>query len=78
MSTLNLSLEKLRETKEDDELFKLLSEALAALFPPEVQSDGDLFLASLAVAPRGLRAMAGIHDLDVSIALYPERCVMQD
>ena len=66
---MGLSVEAILATKKDDQLFELLSGALQELFPPELQEDRDRFIAALANAPRGLRAMAGIYDLDVSITV---------
>jgi hypothetical protein len=51
------------------ELFQQLSSALNEAFPPELQDDRDQFYAALLSAPRGFRAMVGIYDLDVSMAL---------
>jgi hypothetical protein len=66
---VSLNVQKLNEATDDNELFELLSTELATLFSPQVQSDTDLFLASLAAAPAGLRAMASVHELDVSMTL---------
>lgn len=64
-----LSLVSIQSAKDDQELFERLSETLKAMFPPELQEDREKFLTALQSAPRGLRAMAGIFDLDVSMAL---------
>ncbi len=66
---MELSAAKIEEAKDDTELVDLLSRALAERFTPDIQSDVDRLLAALGAAPRGLRAMAGIHDLDVSMTL---------
>jgi len=66
---MNLSLASIQTAKDDDELFDRLSAALKELFPPELQEDPDRFLAALSSAPRGLRAMAGTFELDVSMSL---------
>jgi hypothetical protein len=67
---VGLSLASIQAARDDDEqLFNLLSTALGELFPPDMQSDRDLFLVALTNAPRGLRAMAGIYDLDASMAV---------
>lgn len=57
------------EAADDEQLFRLISEALEQLFPASVKNDPERFLAALDAAPRVLRAMAGIYDLDVSLAL---------
>jgi hypothetical protein len=64
-----LSLASIEASKDDDELFERLSDALKEIFPPELQENRDGFLVELQRAPRGLRAMAGIFDLDVSMTL---------
>ena len=66
---MNLNVKKIKEARDDGELLKLLSAALAEVLPAKIQNNRDQFLFSLASMPRGLRAMAGIHDLDVSMAL---------
>ncbi len=53
----------------DEELFQILSEAVSEHFPQELQEDRDKFIVALHSAPRGIRAMAGIYDLDVSLAM---------
>lgn len=57
------------EAADDEQLFRLISGALEDLFPDSIKNDPERFLAALETAPRGLRAMAGIYDLDVSLAL---------
>lgn len=64
---MNLTVSGIQRIDNDEQLFNLLSTALQELFPPELQGNRDEFLAALALAPRGLRAMAAIYDLDVSI-----------
>lgn len=66
---MSLSLAAIQTARDDEQLFELLSSALQELFPPELQSDREQFLVALAKAPRGLRAMAGIFDLDVSMSM---------
>jgi hypothetical protein len=66
---MSLSLASIQSAKNDEELFEQLSENLKKVFPPELQEDRERFLTALQRAPRGLRAMAGIFDLDVSMAL---------
>jgi hypothetical protein len=62
-----LNLATIRESSDDDELFKLISAELARRFSRELQQDPAKFLAALAKAPRGLRAMAAVYDLDASL-----------
>jgi hypothetical protein len=50
----------------DIKLFKLLSKELESLFPSK---ESDPFIAAFKEAPRGLSAMAAIHELDVSMTL---------
>ncbi len=66
---MSLSLTDIQTAKDDNELFERLSAELKEVFPPAMQEDRDLFIATLPNAPRGLRAMAGIFDLDVSMTL---------
>lgn len=66
---MTLILADIQNAKDDEELFQRLSSALTERFPPELQEDRDKLYATLLTAPRGLRAMAGIYDLDVSMAL---------
>jgi hypothetical protein len=66
---VSLSLSSIQSATNDEELFERLSKTLKEMFPPELQEDRDKFLAALQRAPRGLRAMAGIFDLDVSMTL---------
>jgi hypothetical protein len=66
---MTLSLADIENAKNDEDLFQRLSSALSEVFPPELQDSRDQFYAALVAAPRGLRAMAGIYDLDVSMSL---------
>ncbi len=66
---MKLSLADIQNEKDDERLFKLLTSALNELFPPDVQNDQNQFVIALTNAPSGLRAMAGILDLDVSMSL---------
>lgn len=66
---MKLSLADIQNEKDDERLFKLLTSALNELFPPDVQNDQNQFVIALTNAPSGLRAMAGIFDLDVSMSL---------
>jgi hypothetical protein len=64
-----LTVEWILAAEDDKALFNLLSGELERLLPKEVQRDRDLYHQTLADLPRGLRAMAGIFFLDVSIAI---------
>jgi hypothetical protein len=64
-----LNVAEIEAAKDDEQLFTLLSSTLGELFPPDLQGNREQFLAALAKAPRGLRAMAGMYDLDVSMSL---------
>jgi hypothetical protein len=66
---MTLSLADIRNAKNDEDLFERLSSALSEGFPPELHDNRDQFYAALQSAPRGLRAMIGIYDLDVSMSL---------
>jgi len=66
---MTLNVQDIVDAKDDEELFGRLSAALAEAFPPELQRSRTRFHAALQAAPRGLRAMASIYDLDVSMTL---------
>jgi hypothetical protein len=66
---MTVTLSDIQNASDDEELFQRLSSALGEAFPPELQEKRDQFYAALLAAPRGLRAMAGIYDLDVSMTL---------
>jgi hypothetical protein len=53
----------------DEDLSTLLSAELNRWLPNGQDTDLDLFLARLELVPKGLRAMALIYELDVSITL---------
>jgi hypothetical protein len=64
-----LTVEWIRAAEDNAALFGLLSGELQRLLPPEIVQDRDLYHQTLATLPRGLRAMAGMHFFDVSMAL---------
>ena len=66
---MKLTTKQIAAAKTDEALFKLLGEELNRLFPPSLREKREDYLAALRAAPRGLRAMAAIYDLDVSMAL---------
>jgi len=57
------------EAPDDEALYDILSGELSRLLPDSIQNDRDLYHLTLTTLPRGLRAMAGIHFFDVSMAL---------
>jgi len=64
-----LTTETILTTKDDKELFDLLSAELQRLLPEELQKDRDRYHLVLTSIPCGLRAMAGIYEFDVSMTL---------
>jgi hypothetical protein len=66
---MSLTTESIRATEDDEALVDLLIAELQRLLPDEVQEDRDRYHQTLAALPRGIRAMAGMHEFDVSMAL---------
>ncbi|MGA3135153.1 MAG: hypothetical protein ABSC88_04075 [Terracidiphilus sp.] len=66
---MTLSIETIRATENDAELFDLLATELDRLLPDEVKEDPDRYYQALDSLPRGLRAMAGIYFFNVSMTL---------
>jgi len=64
-----LTIEQIRSEESDEALFDLLSAELQRLLPENLEKDRDLYHAALEKLPRGLRAMAGMHFFDVSMAM---------
>ena len=64
-----VTIEWIRAAQDDEALFNLLSGELQRLLPKEVVEDRDLYHQKITSLPRGLRAMAGMHLFDVSMAL---------
>ena len=64
-----LSEAQIKSAPTYDELYKLLSSELMLRLPDGEGPDLDLFLAQTRNMPVGLRAMAAIYQLDVSITL---------
>jgi hypothetical protein len=62
-----LTVEAIRNARSDQDLFSLLSEALQQQIPDEV--DNESLLRIIQGLSPGLRAMAAIYQLDVSMAL---------
>jgi hypothetical protein len=64
-----LTIEQILPAQSDKALFDLLSGELKRLLPEEKQEDREWYSKALEKLPRGLRAMAGMHFFDVSMAL---------
>jgi hypothetical protein len=64
---MSLYLATIGESSDEDRLFKLISDELAMCFPKKRQQNPTRFWAALAKAPRGLRAMAAVYDLDINL-----------
>lgn len=64
-----LTIEQIRETNDDEALLDISSAELQRLLPPEKQEDRDWYYKTLETLPRGLRAMNGMYQFDVSMAL---------
>jgi len=64
-----LTVETINSARSDELLLKLLSLELQRLLPRQVSQDKAALVAEIRKLPRGLRAMAATHDLDVSMAL---------
>jgi hypothetical protein len=68
-STVALTIEQIHATGDSDALFQLLSDELQRLLPSEKQEDRDWYFRTIETLPRGLRAMAGIYEFDVSMTM---------
>jgi len=66
---MSLTANDITSAKTDEQLFKLLSSELNHQLPEYVHGDYEILLQALRELPRGLRAMAAVHRLDVSMAL---------
>jgi hypothetical protein len=64
-----LTVEAMRMAENDKVLIDFLSAELQRLLPNDVQEDRDRYHRTLTSLPRGLRAMAGIYEFDVSMTL---------
>ena len=64
-----LTRDQILSTEDDEALLDLLSGELNQRLPPELQGDTDRLYATVPSLPRGLRAMAGTHSFDVSMAM---------
>ena len=66
---MSLSLADIKSANSDEALFKLLSAELNHQLPKSVHANYDVLVQSVRGLPRGLRAMAAIYRLDVSMAM---------
>ncbi|QUS40107.1 hypothetical protein RPMA_15665 [Tardiphaga alba] len=64
-----LRAEQIEVCFDDNALFKLLAAELTERLGPEEGDDLDLFLNRISQIPVGLRAMAAVYQLDVSLTL---------
>jgi hypothetical protein len=69
MNSTALSPRAIANAKSDDELYGLLAEELTRRIGPGPEEDMKAFLATLPKLPIGLRSMAAVYQLDVSLAL---------
>jgi len=66
---MSLTVTSIVMSGSDDDLLRQLSHELQRLLPREVQDDYELLVPAMRRLPRGLRAMASTHRLDVSMAV---------
>lgn len=66
---MSLSLADIKSASSDEALFKLLSSELNHRLPKSVHDNCDVLVHSIRELPRGMRAMAAIYRLDVSMAM---------
>jgi hypothetical protein len=66
---MSLNLIEIKSAKLDGDLFKMLSSELQLRLPESVQVDYNNSTILIRNLPRGLRAMAATHRLDVSMAM---------
>jgi hypothetical protein len=64
-----LTVSAIQAAESDEALTELLSGELQRLLPKELLTDADATYQRITELPRGLRAMAGMHFFDVSMAL---------
>jgi len=64
-----LTQQFIRQCSDDEALFKALSAELCRRMPPELEWDRDDLMARMRACPPGLRAMAAVYQLDVSMTL---------
>jgi hypothetical protein len=66
---MTLTIEAIRVTEDNEELVHLFIAELRRLLPDSVREDREHFQQTLDSFPRGLRAMAGMEEFDLSMAL---------
>lgn len=66
---MSLTLSEIKSAKTDEALFALLSTELERRLPQNIHQDLNLLVGEICQLPRGLRAMAATHRLDVSMAM---------
>ncbi len=66
---MSFSLREIKSATSDGALFKLLSAELQGRLPEKVHQSPDVLVRAIRGLPSGLRAMAAIHRLDVSMAM---------
>jgi len=66
---MSLNLADIKSASSDEALFKLLSAELNHRLPKSVHDNCDVLVKSIRELPRGLRAMAAIYHLDISMAM---------
>ncbi len=66
---MGLTVEAIQKASSDEELVDLLTAELQLRLPEQMLEDRDLYHQALTALPRGLRAMAGIHEFDVSMSM---------
>jgi hypothetical protein len=64
---MSITIDTIRAAENEEALIGLLATELQLLLPIEIQKDREQFHQILATLPRGLRAMAGTHEFDVSM-----------
>jgi hypothetical protein len=66
---LTLTVAMIHDTSDDEALLALLSAELNQFLPKDVLRDPETYKRTLETLPIGLRAMAGMHFFDVSMAI---------
>jgi hypothetical protein len=66
---MELTVEAIQSASSNEELVDLLTAELQLRLPEEMVEDRDLYHRTLDSLPRGLRAMAGIHEFDLSMSM---------